>query len=318
MKALYLSLPLLMASGAIHAELMPATFEDLGLAPESHWCGDTEDEDYDLGSFRSGSFEFSNFYYADWDTWAYFAYANYTGNHFSSYVTDQWNNTVGGGYKSSAYGVVYADTYMGYTDVTLPDSPDGETVSGMWVVNTAWVADCIANGDGMSGPFGAGDTLRLRVTGFDKDDNTTETEFLLADYTSENPEEWYAVNDWRWMSLTDLGKVVRMRFNVISSKANDYGQTTPAYVCIDDLGADNSTSVTAVAADSFRVSVSGGVATVTGMAADFSVTPVSADGYTGATVRAAGGIAEVRLPGRGVNLLRIVTPEGSVTLKVIG
>ncbi len=317
MKTVYLSLPLLLASGAMHAELMPATFEDLGLAPESHWCGDTEDEDYDLGSFRSGSFEFSNFYFADWGTWAYFAYANYTGNHFSSYVTDQWNNAAGGGYNSAAYGVVYADTYMGYTDVTLPDYPDGETVNGMWVVNTAWVADCIANGDGMSGPFGAGDTLRLHITGFDKEGNTTETDFMLADYTSEDPEEWYAVNNWRWMPLTDLGKVVRMRFNVYSSKANEWGQTTPAYVCIDDLGADVSNGIGAISAEAFRVSVSGGEAIVSGMDSAFEVTPVSADGRCGMTVKAAGGEARVALPAKGVNLLRIVTSEGAVTIKVI-
>ncbi|MDE7159736.1 MAG: DUF4465 domain-containing protein [Muribaculaceae bacterium] len=318
MRTVYLSLPLLMASGAMHAELMPATFEDLGLAPESHWCGDTEDPDYDLGSFRSGSFEFSNFYYADWGTWAYFAYANYTGNHFSSYVTDQWNNAVGGGHDSAAYGVVYADTYMGYTDVTLPDHPDGATVSGMWVVNSAWVADCIANGDGMSGPFGAGDTLRLHIVGFDKDDNTTETDFLLADYTSENPEEWYAVNDWRWMSLSELGSVVRMRFNVYSSKANEWGQTTPAYVCIDDLGGDGFNDVEGVTADSFRVSVSGGTAFVAGADSDFTVTPFAADGRAGVPAKAVGGVAEVVLPGSGVNMLRVVTPAGSVTLKVIG
>lgn len=307
---------------AAAADLVPATFEDLGLAPESHWCGDTDDEDYFMGTFRSGSFEFNNLYWSEYNSWAFFAYANYTGNVYKG-LQDQFLTAPGGGYNSDTYGVVFVSSWMGSTQVTLPDyEEDGAEVSGMWITNSAWVADAIANGDGMSGPFEAGDTMTLTITGYDADDNATSIETLLADYTSSDQEEWYAVNSWHWLDLTSLGKVTRMEFGLTSTKTNDYGVTTPSYVCIDDLGADPiGTGVGQLKAeitpDDFRVSVTGDRATVSGRMAEFSVRAVSLNGCAGAEVKAVGGKAVLTLPGRGVTLINITTPEGCVTLKAI-
>ncbi len=306
---------------ATAADLVPATFEDLGLAPESHWCGDVDDEDYMMGTFRSGSFEFNNFYWAEYNSWAFFAYANYTGNVYKS-LEDQFLTAPGGGYDSDTYGVVFVSSWMGSTQVTLPDYEEGAEVSGMWITNSAWVADAIANGDGLSGPFEAGDTMALTITGYDADENATSIEKLLADYTSANQEEWYAINSWHWLDLTPLGKVTRMEFGITSTKTNDYGVTTPTYLCIDDLGAERiGTGVGQTAAEinpsDFKVSVAGDRATISGRMAEFSVRPVSLDGRTGSAVDAIDGTAVVTLPERGVTLLNITTPKGTVTLKTV-
>lgn len=295
-------------------ELIPATFEDLGLAPESHWVGDTEDEDYMMGTFRSGSFEFNNFYWADYDSWAFFGYADYTGNQYSGSMSQQWNNTVGGGYRSQTYGVLYYSSWMGNAEATLPDFPLGTTVSGMWVVNSAWVADAIANGDGMSGPFGQGDTMTLSAIGFDADDRECgKTDFLLADYTSTDPTEWYAVNDWRWMDLSGLGDVTRIRFVISSTKSNEYGMTTPGYACFDDLGIASPTGIdTEDMTDAYRVSVQGNHAVVSGRESIFTVTPVSLSGISGQSVTAVDGIARIPLD-KGVTLLHI----GSRVIRVV-
>ncbi|MBD5311638.1 MAG: DUF4465 domain-containing protein [Bacteroides sp.] len=316
------AMTLCVGATATAADLVPATFEDLGLAPESHWCGDVDDEDYLMGTFRSGSFEFNNLYWAEYNSWAFFAYANYTGNVYKG-LEDQFLTAPGGGYNSDCYGVVFVSSWMGSTKVTLPDyEEEGAEVSGMWITNSAWVADAIANGDGMSGPFEAGDSMTLTITGYDADGNASVIETFLADYTSPVQEEWYAMNSWHWLDLTALGKVTRMEFGITSTKTNDYGVTTPTYVCIDDLGAERIETgidrvISELSPSDFRVSVTGDRAVVSGRIADFSVRAVSLDGRAGAEAEAVNGTAAVTLSERGVTLLVVTTAEGTVTLKVI-
>lgn len=302
-------------------QLEPATFEDLGLPADTHWIGDTDDEDYFMGTFRSGSFEFNNLYWADYDTWSFFGYASHTDPAFhGSYATDQWNCTAGSGHDSPTYGVLYDASFMGPSVVTIPDFAEtGVTVPGMWVCNAAWTADAIVNGDGQSGPFERWDALMLDVWGVHPDGSESLAEMLLADYTLDDEADWYAVNDWRWMDLSCLGDVVSLRFSIDSTKVSDWGVTTPTYVCFDDLGAGVSVGVEAVAtlsASDFRVTVRGGSAAVSGTMPAFDVTALTPDGMTAATAIAADGRATVSLA-PGVNLLRISSPCGSLTLKVM-
>ena len=43
------------------------------------------------------------------------------------------------------------------------------------------------------------------------------------------------VQFWQWADLSSLGKVTSLSFSFSGTKANDYGLTTPTYICIDDL-----------------------------------------------------------------------------------
>ena len=213
----------------------PATFEDLGLAPDSYWRGDTDDEDYDYGSFRSGDFEFPNFYMADYDTWAWYAYSSIKANDGTTFM-DQFQSAPGGGHSSDTFGVAYVDAYMGPSQVFIYGSEDGDVLKGMWVTNGAWTRYCVLNGDGLSGPFGTGDYLKVIVTGYSVDDEQTGTaEFYLADYRSENEAEHYALDTWEWMDLSGLGKIQYFEISMETTKANAYGPTTPMYTCIDDI-----------------------------------------------------------------------------------
>ncbi len=223
-----------------------ASFDDLYLAPESQWYGNVDDEDYMSGSFFSGSFEFNNLYMADWDSWAFFGYSNRTSTSFSSYTTDQWNSAVGHGVEDSAnYGVVYVSPYMGKTVTTLSNTEEGQTVPGVYITNSAWVVDAIENGDGMEGKFEQDDLLTLQVTGLKADDTSTTLEFPLADYRdSEASEHWY-LDTWQWIDLSELGDVKSLEWNILSTKKNSAGITTPTYVCIDNLGASRPVTETA-------------------------------------------------------------------------
>lgn len=220
------------ATGSVVA---PATFEDLGLAPDSYWCGDTDDEDYDMGYFRSGDFQFSNFYMAEYGSWAWYAYSSITANDGSTWA-DQFQSAPGGGHDSATFGVAYVDAYWGPSNVVVDGPEEGTELEGMWVTNSAWTLYSILNGDGISGPFEKGDYLKVMVTGYDSEENPTGTaEFYLADYRSENESEHYALNTWKWMDLSDAGKLQYFRITMESTKSNDWGPTTPMYVCIDDV-----------------------------------------------------------------------------------
>lgn len=221
------------------SDMAVATFDDLYLPEDSHWCGDADDEDYMQGSFFSGSFEFNNLYMADWDSWAFFGYSNHTATSFSSYITDQWNSAVGHGADDSAnYGIVFVSPYMGRTTTTLSNTEEGQVIPGMYITNSAWVVDAILNGDGMSeGNFGEGDNLMLKLTGTAADGSTTELEIPLADYRDANDKDRWYLDTWQWVDLSALGKVVSVNWDMTSTKSNFAGMTTPAYVCIDNLGA---------------------------------------------------------------------------------
>lgn len=309
-------------AGAASAQsaLQVADFENLSLAPESYWVGDTEDEDYDWGSFTSGSFEFTNFYMADYGSWAFYGYSNLTSTEYTGgYSLDQqMRNCVGGGHDSATFGIGYCDAYWGPAVINIPDFEEGVEVNGMWVTNTAWVVDAILNGDGMSGPFAAGDYLKLTITGTDASDGTKSVDFYLADYRSENPDDHYYVKDWCYFDLSPLGKVVKLVASMESTKKNSFGMTTPTFFSFDDLGAvNNQSGIENVAADiDVSVTVADGVATVTSTAADFEVEAVSVTGIR-AAASSVNGVARIDLPATGVNIVRVTNGTTTKIVKVI-
>lgn len=315
---------LFVAAGAgvasAQSSLQVADFENLDLAPESYWVGDTEDEDYDSGSFTSGSFEFANFYMSEYGSWAFYGYSNLTSTEYTGgyALVQQMRNCVGSGHDSSTFGIGYCDAYWGPSEITIPDFPEGVQVNGMWVTNTAWVVDAILNGDGMSGPFAAGDYLKLTITGTDAAGATKSVDFYLADYRSENPDDHYYVKEWRYFDLSSLGEVVKLVPSIESTKKNNFGTTTPTYFAFDDLGAvNNQSGIENVAADlDVRIAVADGIATVTSAVADFEVEAVSVTGIR-AAASSVNGIARIDLPATGVNILRVTNGATTKVVKVI-
>lgn len=235
-------------SAYAHSDLNPATFEDLALPDNSYWNGELDEDDADVGYsrswFESGSFTFNNFYWPSYNTWAFFAYSSRTEKTFCTYKTDQFNSITGSGANGSkTFGVAFTAAYMGNTVMEVSGTDRAVVIPGMEIVNTAWVVDCILNGDGYEGPFKTGDWLCLNLTGYDGNRQTATKTIYLADYRSADPAEHYFLDRWTWFDLSDLGQVTSVRFNIDSSKTNAYGVTTPTYVCIDNVGAAENASV---------------------------------------------------------------------------
>ena len=193
-----------------------------------------------LGSFVSGSYKFDNGAIPDWDYYYDFMYSNSTATTFASYVTDQWNNCVGGGYKSNNYGVAYAADFNGPCEVNvLANNGEGAVVPGFMITNSAYALSSMMNGDASAKKFTEDDWFKLTITGYKGEEETGKVDFYLA-------KDGKFVTYWDYVDLSSLGKVTKLSFSLSSTDNGDWGMNTPAYFCFDDFGAECPTGVQSV------------------------------------------------------------------------
>lgn len=224
------------------SELKVATLEDVvtvegtPLAADSHMPQLTEDYDEEYG-FQSGDFWFDMMTMSDWNSWYGYGVANHTATSYTS-LDEQFNSITGAGVDGSAnYGVAYVAEFNGPSYVTL-STTDAAVVPGVYVTNAAYAYTSMVNGDSFAKKFGAGDWFKLTAIGFDDaDEETGRADFYLADFRSENKDDWYIVNDWYYMDLSTLGAVRSIQFTLSSTDTGSWGMNTPAYFCYDNLGA---------------------------------------------------------------------------------
>ena len=250
---------------------MVADFENLWLENDSYWAGPdwkgtVEESIWDAdelqGSFVSGSYSFANNYIPEYSSWSSFAVANRQSSDYYDLMEDMCNSTVGGAHKGDNYAVFFDPTGYAPATVKVLNNADGQVIPGFYITNAAYTVDAILNGDGNFNhgetdgqgkqvydsegnvvgqvEFHQGDFLLLTITA----DNGEEMEYYLADYRSENEDDWYYVQDWQYVDLTSLGTVKELEFALTSSRKNAWGYTTPLYCCIDDFGAQAPVSVT--------------------------------------------------------------------------
>ncbi len=109
-------------------------------------------------------------------------------------------------------------------------------IAGMYVTNTYYNYLSLLIGDGFARPFIKGDWFLLTAYAYDAmGQYSGTTEFYLADYRSENPDDHYIIDDWRWFDLSSLGQVTSLEFVLTSSDNAVYGMNTPSYFCMDKL-----------------------------------------------------------------------------------
>ena len=226
-----------------------ATFEEIAIDPESSYNGaGVEGKEITnswgmtciQSTFRSGGYDFTTIYDPNYASWSGFAVSNETSTSYASY-SDQFRNCVGAGYDgSNNYAVVYPSVM--HEAIVMTNGP--ETISGMYITNSAWNVSAYTEGDGMTpGIFTIGDWCKLTITGEHTDGTTTNKEVYLADYRSENPSNHYYINQWQWIDLSSLGEVQKIWFEVTSSRNNDWGMTTPGYFCMDNFNGEPDATV---------------------------------------------------------------------------
>ena len=219
-----------------------ATFEEMALEPESAYNGagaegetitDIYGSQCTKSLFNSGDYRFTTIYNPAWGSWSGFAVSNETSTAYATYA-DQFRSAVGHGYAGSAN---FAVVFPSGNNETVEPVGGPAVVSGMYVTNSAWNVSAYTEGDGMTpGAFATGDWCLLTITGTHADGTKATTSVYLADYRSENTADHYYLDYWQWVDLSVLGEVSSLTFEVTSSRANEWGMTTPGYFCMDNLG----------------------------------------------------------------------------------
>lgn len=239
-----------------------ATFEDLTLEPKSYWWGPADNAEevagaYGpewVGTFKSGSYEFVNSVNPAWGSWMGCSYSNMTATSFEASDKDQWNSAAGhGAVRSANYGVLYGNSIPNtpMEVIKVADAPDGRVVKGMNITNSAWVVECVKNGNGSAKKFEQGSWFKVIFTGTKADKSTASVEYYLADYRSENEADWTCLTDWAWLDLSSLGKVVSLSIS-FDGTDKSYGYlNTSTYVCIDNVGCEKNIS-TGIAANKWN------------------------------------------------------------------
>ena len=205
------------------------TFEDQTLNADGYWCGDETGTEFDNWGqkgynclYKENSVTFPVNYTPAWASWMGYAISSRTETGYKTLNPDQFNNITGKAYQGKNFCVVqtYGETI---------DFDAAVDIQGFYFTNNAWTVDAILNGDGMTpGKFEVTDWLKCTVTGTKADATTATVDIMLA-------QNGTYVNSWQWADLTALGKVVSLSFAFTGTKNNDYGLTTPAYMCIDNL-----------------------------------------------------------------------------------
>ena len=205
------------------------SFEGATLNADGYWCGDETGTKFDnWGSdayaclYKEAGVSFPVNYTPAWGSWSGFAISNRTATTYATLNPDQFNNITGTAKSGKNFCIVQ----------TYGESIEFEqavTIKGFWYTNNAWTVDAILNGDGMTpGKFEAGDWLKCTITVTKADDTTATVDIMLA-------KDGDYVKDWQYANLSSLGKVKGLSFAFDGTKKNDYGLTTPAYMCVDDI-----------------------------------------------------------------------------------
>jgi len=212
------------------------SFENQALNSDGYWCGDLNGTKFDnWGSeayackYQESILTFNTNYTPSWASWMGYAISNRTETTFSTdtMTPDQFNNITGKANTGKNFCVV--QTYGETIDV---NDAEGTYIKGFYYTNNAWTVDAILNGDGMTpGKFEESDWLKCSVTGTKADGTTATVDIMLAENGSY-------VKDWQYCDLSSLGKVKSLSFTFSGTKNNDYGLTTPAYMCIDDIAVE--------------------------------------------------------------------------------
>ena len=213
------------------------SFEGQTLNADGYWCGDETGEPFEnYGSqayscvYKEAGVKFVANYTPSWASWSGFAISSRKETTFNSatMTPDQFNNIAGTARSGKNFCVVYT---FG-EDI---DFGGAVTLKGFWYTNNAWTVDAILNGDGMSpGKFEANDFLKCVVYPTPADENLMSG----ARYEIDLAKDGDYVKGWQYCDLSGLDafkNIKSISFGFEGTKKNDWGLTTPTYICIDDI-----------------------------------------------------------------------------------
>ena len=194
------------------------------------------------GKFQSGEASFINYYNTEYNSWSGFAVSKASDTETSGFG-NQYSSITGGGVDDENFMVTCIGAYNGATYIKLSAS---QNVTSIKVTNNTYAYNSMRDGDNFAKKFGGEtgndpDYFLLSVIGYNNNERTDSIGFYLADFQSEDNAEDYIINTWESMSLSELGSVDSLTFELTSSDNSDYGMNTPAYFCLDNLALESGT-----------------------------------------------------------------------------
>ncbi len=237
-------------------------------SPDSIWDEtlqyeeDLDELGYGFNNKTFGKNPFVFHYATAWDgaSWEGFTYTNKTNTTDKFLTTNQFSAITGGGIdgKDSTYVTAY------FSEMTLQMLDYGilnnhhfsfsenknYRIAGTYITNTTATYYSMLEGDAFAKKFGGEngtdkDWFKVTFEGIDTAGKSTGTvDFYLADFRSDNSEEDYIINNWRWVDLSSLGNVAKVYYTVSSSDTSSYGgyMNTPAYFCLDKVAVEKQRS----------------------------------------------------------------------------
>ena len=155
---------------------------------------------------------------------------NHTDTTFRGYA-DAYKSVAGGARAGKNYCVWYYNVWGMEPDVIK--LAQATTVPGVYICNSIYAYNSMKYGDMTAGgPFTEGDFLLLTIGGSleGREVNNTVKFYLGKDED--------LVTDWTYVDLSALGKIDELHFSMTGSRTDPvYGLNSPAYFCMDNLGA---------------------------------------------------------------------------------
>lgn len=207
-------------------------FENATLNADGFWIGNTEGEKFDnYGSeafacqYQEQGVTFPVNLTPAWAYWSGFAISSRTQTGFKDLIPDQYNNVTGRAHSGKNFCIVqtYGETLK----------LNGATIKGFWYTNSSYTANAYEKGDGLTpGKFEQDDWFRCVLYPTPVDGlSGARYEIYLA-------KDGDYVKEWKYCDLSNVDafkNVKEIAFSFEGTKANDWGVTTPAYICIDDV-----------------------------------------------------------------------------------
>lgn len=133
----------------------------------------------------------------------------------------------------SAYSEAYGESgsYMYFQD-----GLDNYVVDHAYFTNSTNAALSMEYGDSFAKVFSYEDAdwFKLTITGENSEGVTTGTvEVYLADFRTAGAPG--ILKEWKYVDLTPLGKVSKIKFSMSSSDGQGIAMNTPAYFCMDNI-----------------------------------------------------------------------------------
>lgn len=211
----------------VRGEHIVASFEDNAIADATNFFPAEEE-----GRFYSGSYAFDYGAMPGLNFWYGFTPSNDNDNVFET-LDHQFRSAPGGAFDGDNFIVAYPQGQS----ITVTHSAEGVVIPGVYLANSAYAYSSMSNGDGYAQPFGQGSWFKVTIKGTKADGSSSTLDYYLGDYRSEIEADRYISDQWEWVDLRSLGAVTNLDFTFDGSEKGTYGLNTPAYVCIDRLGA---------------------------------------------------------------------------------